>query len=330
MWEIGFSGGKDSSVLCHLVFEYVAQATIDGSPLPPKIFILYADTLLDLPILRRHALNSLHQMSEYAKRFGELIEIRILKPATGEDYFSMVLDRGYSAPHFRYRWCMGRLKMAPTFDFLYDLGDFVMITGVRQQESNARRRNLQNRKQTKPIARVGSNIMVAPLLNWSTEQVWGFLSSFNQPWSGEKYEQLFELYRIGDNLEGCGRCELTPSSRFGCWICTVVRRDRLLENLANHGYEYRIMLNAKERIRNVSLTRSMRSFHPDGRYKGLNEKGKLEIVNIIVDVLLAHQDALEAYLENGELKQKVIRWIEDAYHKTGSPPMRNALDKLYC
>src|SRR3989442_13125151 len=121
-WEIGFSGGKDSSIVCHLAFEYLKQGLVDGSPLPPKVYILYSDTLLDVPILRRNTLSTLKDMRETARAFRGLVEVKIVKPAKEHDYFSMVIDKGYSAPHFRYRWCIDRLKIAPSIGFLHTVG----------------------------------------------------------------------------------------------------------------------------------------------------------------------------------------------------------------
>jgi DNA sulfur modification protein DndC len=325
VWEVGFSGGKDSTVVCHLVLEYVKQALIDGSPLPPKIYILYSDTLLDLPILRRYVLSTLEKIKIYSKRFKGLVEVRILKPAVGEDFFTLMVERGYPAPHFRFRWCMDRLKIDPTLNFLSNIGKFAMISGVRRDESQARRRNLQRRKHTSPIAEVDGVVMVAPILDWTLGDVWDFLKYYPQPWSGESYTALFDLYRISDSLEGCSRCLLTPSSRFGCWVCTVVRRDRLLNNFASLDGKYKVILEAKERIRQISANPRYRLRGEDGRYKGLNEEGKQEIIKVIAEILLTTPEALEGYIEDKQLRQKITNWLKTAYLRSRFPTLQKAL-----
>jgi DNA sulfur modification protein DndC len=303
------------------VLEYVKQALIDGSPLPPKIYILYSDTLLDLPILRRYVLSTLEKIKIYSKRFDGLVEVRILKPAVGEDFFTLMVERGYPAPNFRFRWCMDRLKIDPTLNFLNSIGRFVMVSGVRRDESQTRRRNLQRRWQNSPIAEVDGVVMIAPILDWTLSDVWDFLKYYPQPWSGESYAALFDLYRISDSLEGCSRCLLTPSSRFGCWVCTVVRRDRLLNNFAFLDGKYKAMLEAKERIRQISANPCYRLRGEDGRYKGLNDEGRQEIIKVIAEILLSAPEALEGYVEDEQLRQKIINWSKTAY-------LRNRCSKL--
>jgi len=328
IWEVGFSGGKDSSVVSHIVFDYISQHQEKTLPLPKKVMILYSDTLLDIPILRRHTLATLNSMKAYAQRFDGLVEVKILKPEQGHDYFSLLIDRGYPAPHFKFRWCMDRLKMEPTVDFLATVGDFCMVTGVRSDESNARRRNMVRRQQTEPISVVDGVPLIAPLLTWSQEDVWAFLMAKPQPWSGESYNALFEIYRLGDNLEGCGRCVMTPSSRFGCWVCTVVSKDRLLTSFAKFGNEYKMMLEAKERIRQISLKREFREVGPNGKYKGLNQDGRREVVLLLAEVLVRAPSAIEAYLEDDILRTKIKKWLEDVYKVTGSPIIEKALTRI--
>jgi len=324
-WEIGFSGGKDSSIICHLMFKYVEKALAEGLPLPPKIYVMYSDTLLDLPILRRHTLQTLKKMGAFAKQLGDLIEVKIVRPEQDHDYFSLLIERGYPAPHFRFRWCMDRLKMEPSVDFLETIGEFCMITGVRRDESKARKQNMAKRMQTEPISKVGGKTMVAPLFDWSQEEVWTFLSTEKQPWNGKSYDTLFEIYRLGDNMEGCGRCAMTPNSRFGCWVCTVVSKDRLLTNFAAINDEYKVMLQAKEKIRTMSMDASLRIITPEGKYKGFNDKGKHRVAAILAEVLVKSKSAMEAYLEDPELRTKMSRWLNDARVSEDSEMLDKAL-----
>lgn len=74
----------------------------------------------------------------------------------------------------------------------------------------------------------------------STEEVWAYLLRKPNPW-GEENRSLYKLYA---NASG-GECPIqidtsTPScgnSRFGCWTCTVVERDKASEGLLASGDE---------------------------------------------------------------------------------------------
>ncbi|GAB6066934.1 hypothetical protein JCM13664_02520 [Methylothermus subterraneus] len=85
--------------------------------------------------------------------------------------------------------------------------------------------------------------MFRPIKELTTEQVWEFLGSTNPPWGGS-YRPLIQLYR---NALG-GECPVvmeksdvpfcgTASSRFGCWTCTVVKKDKSLEGFVESGFK---------------------------------------------------------------------------------------------
>ena len=79
-----------------------------------------------------------------------------------------------------------------------------------------------------------------PIEYLTTEEVWAYLLQHPNPWGGSN-RALYQLYA---NAAG-GECPLvvdnsTPScgnSRFGCWTCTVVERDKASEGLLASGDE---------------------------------------------------------------------------------------------
>jgi DNA sulfur modification protein DndC len=81
-----------------------------------------------------------------------------------------------------------------------------------------------------------------PIVNLSTDDVWEFLGATPPPWGGS-HAALIKLYRDA----GGGECPVvtqksdvpscgTTSSRFGCWTCTVVEKDRSLEGFVEAGF----------------------------------------------------------------------------------------------
>ena len=77
-----------------------------------------------------------------------------------------------------------------------------------------------------------------PLEFLTTEEVWAYLLQKPNPWGGDNRS----LYRLYANASS-GECPIqidtsTPScgsSRFGCWTCTVVDRDKASEGLLASG-----------------------------------------------------------------------------------------------
>jgi DNA sulfur modification protein DndC len=59
---------------------------------------------------------------ESLKQFKN-IEPVVLKPK--EDFITMMVEKGYTAPDFRFRWCMKKL------------GRYVQVSGVRASEKSA-------------------------------------------------------------------------------------------------------------------------------------------------------------------------------------------------
>jgi DNA sulfur modification protein DndC len=76
---------------------------------------------------------------------------------------------------------------------------------------------------------------------FETEDVWTYLLAAPCPW-GNNNRDLVTMYRNAQS----GECPLvvdttTPScgnSRFGCWVCTVVERDKSMEAMIDSGQEW--------------------------------------------------------------------------------------------
>lgn len=77
-----------------------------------------------------------------------------------------------------------------------------------------------------------------PIEDWSTQDVWTYLTTISAPW-GTDNRELVTMYINAQ----AGECPLvidksTPScggGRFGCWVCTVVDRDRTMEAMIDNG-----------------------------------------------------------------------------------------------
>ncbi|MBY0426588.1 MAG: DNA phosphorothioation system sulfurtransferase DndC, partial [Cytophagales bacterium] len=86
------------------------------------------------------------------------------------------------------------------------------------------------------------NVFVyAPIKDISTNELWQYLNQVPPPWGGT-HKELVTLYRnanagdcplvIDDSTPSCG------NSRFGCWTCTVVNKDKSMEGLIDNGEDW--------------------------------------------------------------------------------------------
>ena len=106
IWELGFSGGKDSTTTLTLLIEAMKR----GANIP-KLYVVYADTLLEHPVLRKEALDALESL----RTFKNIEPVRLTPK---EDFIIIMVERGYPEPNHRFRWCMARLKIRPMQDFI--------------------------------------------------------------------------------------------------------------------------------------------------------------------------------------------------------------------
>ena len=85
-WMIGFSGGKDSTMLCQLVFEMLEE--LPAAQRKKKIYIVTSDTMVENPIVKRY----MHRMSAAinlaSAEKGLNIEAHIIYPEIRQSFWS--------------------------------------------------------------------------------------------------------------------------------------------------------------------------------------------------------------------------------------------------
>jgi DNA sulfur modification protein DndC len=97
------------------------------------------------------------------------------------------------------------------------------------------------RDRLSPNVSLPNSLVYTPIEDWTNDDVWLYLMQAKNPW-GHDNKSLLGMYQGAS--EG-GECPLvvdttTPScgtSRFGCWVCTVVDKDRSMEAMIKNDEE---------------------------------------------------------------------------------------------
>ena len=246
-WIIGFSGGKDSTMLLQVVWRALLKIP-DGTRNRP-IYVVCNDTLVENPKIVSFINRTLDRVQRAAAEQSLPITVHRTTPRLEDTFWVNLLGRGYPAPNNTFRWCTERLKINPTTRFIQEKisekGEAIILLGTRAAESQSRARSMKRheikgqrlRKHLLPNA-----FVYAPLHDITTNEVWQYLMQIDAPWGG-KHKELQTLYRNANTDGDCPLVidETTPScgqSRFGCWVCTVVSRDKSMEGLVLNGDDW--------------------------------------------------------------------------------------------
>jgi len=152
-----FSGGKDSSAALGFTKEYLL-AHGDGR----NLVALHAETTVGLP-----------QTEQFVKDFCALTDVRLEIIRPKEDYFS--LARRWGVPRPKARWCCYHLKIEPIKKYLQGFVDFVVVDGIRREESRKRR--------AYPFTYQHPHfgLVIHPIIDWTEAQVDKFLRDRGLP-----------------------------------------------------------------------------------------------------------------------------------------------------
>ncbi|WP_036478247.1 DNA phosphorothioation system sulfurtransferase DndC [Myxosarcina sp. GI1] len=258
-WVVGYSGGKDSTATLQLVWNAIAK--LPEEKRNKKIYVITTDTLVENPIVATWVSKSLKQIKLAADRQNLPVEPHLLAPDVKSTFWVNLMGKGYPAPRHGFRWCTERLKIRPTNDFIRNVvrvsGEVVLVLGTRKAESTKRAATMTKYEVRKVSELLNSNsdllnslrysdtlpnaLIYSPIQEWRDDEVWLFLMQWDNPW-GKSNKDLFTMYRgaTADN-----ECPLvvdtsTPScgdSRFGCWVCTMVNKDRSMEAMIQNDEE---------------------------------------------------------------------------------------------
>lgn len=252
-WIIGFSGGKDSTVLLTLVW-IALQKIRDNKQgtLKRLVYVVCNDTMVENPVIEEYVTTVMQTIQRSAKEQALPVAVVTTTPQIEDTFWSCVIGKGYPVPNNAFRFCTEKMKIKPTSDFITNQvvadGEAIILIGTRLSESQQRAKSIKkhdikgHRLSKHPLN--PNTFTYAPIKELMLEEVWYIINAIPSPW-GFDNQILFKIYLdasaddyecptvvTSDSHRSCGQ------SRFGCWVCTVVKEDKSMTALIKNGVEW--------------------------------------------------------------------------------------------
>lgn len=248
-WIVGYSGGKDSTATLQLIWSAIAD--LPAEQRTKTVHVISTDTLVENPIVAAWVSTSMRSMGKNATDANIPVKPGLLRPQIAESFWVNLIGRGYPAPRPKFRWCTERLKIRPSNRFISQVvtenGEAILCIGARKSESIARARVLEKhsrhrvRDRLSPSATLPGCMIYTPVEDWTSDDIWFYLNNIKNPW-GASNKELMGMYAgaspdgecplvVDDSSPSCG------DSRFGCWVCTLVEKDKSMTAMIQNDAE---------------------------------------------------------------------------------------------
>ncbi len=238
-WAVAWSGGKDSTATLTLLVHFIESGQLKA---PKSLSVFYADTRQELPPLQAAA----EQIMEGLRRRGNWIRTEVVRAPMDKRFLVYMLGRGVPPPNNNtLRWCTRQIKVDPMADAIAGRiaeidGTVLMITGVRQGESDVRDQRIALScskdggecgqgwyQQVLPNAKGvrGRIATLAPILHFRVCNVWDWLKVFapSAEYGSWETQMLADAYG-GDDAED-------KAARTGCIGCPLASQDLALDTI---------------------------------------------------------------------------------------------------
>lgn len=335
-WIIGFSGGKDSTVVAQAVFEALLQ--IPPSRRKRHVHVVSNDTQVESPLVMAHLAKVQAALREMAESLRLPVTVVTTRPAADKTFWTLLIGKGYPSPNQTMRWCTDRLKIQPTSRYILDNvsahGAAIVALGVRLDESDSRRnsinkfQNLVDSNLT-PHSELPGAFIYRPIVHLTIDDVWEVLGGREPPWGGT-HRDLIQLYRDAeggecpvvlskDEAPGCG----TANSRFGCWTCTVVEKDKSLQGFVDSGnHHFSALIEFRQWLKDIRNDPRYRSVERRNGEIRFNPRGEqiqhvpgpftIQARKMILDRLLATQAEYgDTLISADEIERIHAIWAEE-------------------
>jgi len=199
---VSFSGGKDSTVVSHLVRTALGRA---------DILHMFADTGIEMP--------DTYRFLDTFRRDRPSVPLMVIRASA--DFFQLCHEIG--PPSRIQRWCCSTQKAVPLGSVVNAANGakgVLCFDGIRRAESSRRNGYLRITTKTK----IGREVLASPILDWTDLEVWIYGLSAGLP--------INEAYLRGFKRVGCLYCPLNSawsealtalhySNEHELWIATL-------------------------------------------------------------------------------------------------------------
>lgn len=214
-WNIGYSAGKDSTLLLQLICEVKEQHKEINKPL----CAVFNDTAYEIG-------DKLTRIKNNFERLNKLgFETAILSPPKTNKILPMIIGDGYPPPSFKFRWCANYAKFKQankhSRDIAIKYGGLIDFVGTRKEESTNRKKRLTDQGAPHELYKIRVKNKwdeAKPIADVKTDELWEYLETFKTFAWGESLDELKELYPNKERTQ-----------RDGCWCCSICS-DRSFSN----------------------------------------------------------------------------------------------------
>lgn len=322
-WVVAYSGGKDSTAVLQLVYELLLEEQQLGKVGKP-VFVISSDTRVEAPNVAAYVSSTLKRISAAAEQSGLPLQVELVTPMASESFWAKLIGLGYPSPTRWFRWCTTSMKIKPSRRAIEKIsqthGSVILLLGTRIDESvsrgNAINARETNARSLNPHHEIPNALVATPIVDWATDEVWDYLYSSTPPWGGD-HKFMLSLYRQANG----GECPLvldlnTPScggSRFGCWVCTVVKEDKSMQGFIESGEEWMRPLNDfRDWLKDIREEPSRRNpLRRDGKSAGPGPFNAITRMEILERLLQTEQTVGQSLISDEEIVAIQFIWTRE-------------------
>ena len=320
-WVIAYSGGKDSTLVLQLVYEMLCSLPAEKSK---PIHVISSDTGVEPPNIARYMYASLDRLKKDAQRRKIGLFTHLVRPTAENSFWGNLIGKGYPPPTRWFRWCTTKMKIKPSREVINgitkDSGSVILLLGTRIDESRQRGQVMKarecNYRGLNPHHQIPNALVLSPIADWDVDQVWEYLFHNNPPPWGGSHDEMMALYRQANS----GECPVvtdlnTPScggSRFGCWTCTVVKKDKSMESFIDNGEAWMLPLNRfRNWLKEIREDKSRRCHIRRTGEAGLGPFDSASRVEILEELLKTEQAVGIELISNEDLIHIQQIWTKE-------------------